>query len=135
MMGRAELQEPARPVEADRPEAPRADAQGLQRREDVGAVGGPEQPAEGDWLRQGTEAYRRVVHEIAALGEFAGVTLLPNSYPPDAGVCVECMTEQSVVWAQCVHGSTRKSNSGHLCSLECLRVWAIKQRLMRDEIK
>ena len=68
------------------------------------------------------------------LGQFAGMTLLPNSYA-NASVCVECMTEESVVWAQCVHGSTRKSNSGHLCSLECLQVWAIKQRLMRDEIK
>ena len=132
MISRAELQEPARCVEADRPEAPRADAQGLRRREDVGAVGGPEQPAEDDWLRQGTVAYRRVVHEVAVLGEFAGVTLLRNSYPTDASVCVECMTEQSVVWGQCVHWGTRKSSSGHFCSVECLRVWAIKQRLTRD---
>ena len=57
-----------------------------------------------------------------------------NSFA-NASVCVECMTEESVVWGQCVHWGTRKSNSGHFCSVECLRVWAIKRRLVRDEIK
>ena len=132
MISRAELQEPARCVEADRPEAPRADAQGLRRREDVGAVGGPEQPAEDDWLVQGTDAYRRVVREVAALGGFTRVTVVRTAW--DTPACAEC-GEWTKFWVQGVTTTRTTMNvttTHYLCSLACLRVWAIKERLTRD---
>jgi hypothetical protein len=131
MMSRHETPQPSRRVEADRPEAARADAAGVRRRRDAGEVGGPEQPdTEAGWLTQGTDAYHRVTAEVAALGGFTRVTIVRNSYA-NASVCVECVKE-SVVWGQCGDFPSRKTSAGYFCSVECLRVWAIKQGLTRD---
>lgn len=46
--------------------------------------------------------------------------------------CNECVKE-SVVWAQCVE-SPRELSTAYFCSVECLRVWAIKQGLTRDDV-
>ena len=143
-----ETPQPPRRVEADGPEDAREDVASLRRREDVSEVGGPEQPdIEDGWLTQGTAAYRRVTAEVRALGGFERVTLVQGSSSSALArhhdlPCAECMKE-SVVWAQALtledeRRSNWRSNTSytwHFCAVECMKVWALKQGLTRDEIQ
>jgi hypothetical protein len=59
------------------------------------------------------------------------VTILRTAW--DTPPCAEC-GEATKFWTQSVEppGVIPTGNSTYLCSVECLRVWAIKKGLSRD---